>query len=111
MAGLVTEVCLAQSVLAARKDGFDVYFVSDCSGGATKEGHDDAKVRMTMAGAKPINWAAVVVEWVPFHESPEQAVLARSVAAWWSARQRGAGARLRDSPSHSRARAATRLHG
>src|ERR1700687_5209529 len=27
MAGLVTEVCLAQSVLAARKDGFDVYFV------------------------------------------------------------------------------------
>jgi len=32
MAGLVTEVCLAQSVLAARKDGFDVFFVSDCSG-------------------------------------------------------------------------------
>lgn len=26
MAGLVTEVCLAQSVLAALKDGFDVYF-------------------------------------------------------------------------------------
>jgi nicotinamidase-related amidase len=76
MAGLVTEVCLAQSVLAARKDGFDVYFVSDCSGGATQEGHDDAKVRMTMAGAKPITWGAVIFEWVPFHESPEQAALA-----------------------------------
>jgi len=55
MAGLVTKVCLAQSVLAARKDGYDVYFVSDCSGGVTKEAHDDAKVRMTMAGAQPIN--------------------------------------------------------
>ena len=38
MAGLVTEVCLVQSVLAARKDGFDVFFVSDCSG-ARRRGH------------------------------------------------------------------------
>ena len=45
MAGLVTEVCLAQSVLGALKDGFDVYFVSDCSGGLTTEGHEDAKAR------------------------------------------------------------------
>src|ERR1700719_1210391 len=29
MAGLVTEVCLSQSVLAALKDGFGVHFVSD----------------------------------------------------------------------------------
>src|ERR1700726_1073451 len=29
MAGIVTESCLAQSVLGALKDGFDVYFVSD----------------------------------------------------------------------------------
>jgi len=43
MAGIVTEVCLAQSVLAAVDDGFDVYFVSDCSGGVTTEAHDDAK--------------------------------------------------------------------
>jgi nicotinamidase-related amidase len=58
----VTEVCLAQSVLAALKDGFDVYFVSDCSGGITSEAHDDAKVRMTQAGAKPMNWLAVTSE-------------------------------------------------
>jgi len=37
MAGILTEVCLAQSVLAALKDGFEVYFVSDCSAGATQE--------------------------------------------------------------------------
>src|SRR5713226_1347807 len=60
MAGIATEVCLAQSALAALKDGFDVYFVSDCSAGVTQEAHDDAKVRMTMAGAKPINWLAVI---------------------------------------------------
>jgi nicotinamidase-related amidase len=75
MAGLVTEVCLAQSVLAARKDGYDVYFVSDCSGGVTKEAHDDAKVRMTMAGAKPINWMALTGEWAPYWASPERALV------------------------------------
>src|SRR6267142_5976846 len=39
MAGLVTEVCLCQSVLAARKDGYEVYFVPDCSGGVSVEAH------------------------------------------------------------------------
>jgi nicotinamidase-related amidase len=29
MAGVATEVCVAQSVLSALKDGFEVYFVSD----------------------------------------------------------------------------------
>jgi nicotinamidase-related amidase len=48
MAGLATEVCLAQSALAALRDGFDVYFVSDCSAGVNQEAHEDAKVRMTM---------------------------------------------------------------
>src|SRR4029077_19026083 len=74
MAGIVTEVCLAQSVLAARKDGYDVYFVSDCSGGVTKEAHDDAKVRMTMAGAKPINWMALTGEWAPYWGAPQRAL-------------------------------------
>jgi nicotinamidase-related amidase len=75
MAGIATEVCLAQSALAALKDGFDVYFVSDCSAGVTQEAHDDAKVRMTMAGAKPINWVAVINEWSPDYTTPERAAL------------------------------------
>ena len=54
MAGIVTGTCLSQSVLAALKDGFEVYFVSDCSGDVSKEAHDDAKVLMTQAGARPI---------------------------------------------------------
>src|SRR5258707_1333741 len=75
MAGLVTEVCLAQSVLAALKDGFDVYFVSDCSGGITREAHDDAKVRMTQAGARPMSWLSVISEWTPDYTSAERQVL------------------------------------
>ena len=75
MAGLSTEVCLAQTVLGALKDGFEVYFLSDCSAGVTKEGHEDAKVRMVQAGAKPINWAALVSEWTPDYTSPERGLL------------------------------------
>jgi nicotinamidase-related amidase len=75
MAGIATEVCLAQSVLAALKEGFEVYFVSDCSAGVTQEAHDDAKVRMVMAGAKPINWLAVISEWTPDVTSPERAAI------------------------------------
>jgi nicotinamidase-related amidase len=77
MAGLVTEVCLAQTVLPALKDGYDVFFVSDCSGGITQEAHDDAKVRMTMAGAKPINWMALSGEWAPYWASPERAMVSQ----------------------------------
>src|SRR5882672_6312792 len=77
MAGIVTGTCLSQSVLAARKDGFEVYFVSDCSGDVTKEAHDEAKVRMTMAGAKPINWYALTGEWAPYWASPERALISQ----------------------------------
>jgi nicotinamidase-related amidase len=72
MAGLWTEVCLVQTVLPALREGFDVYFVGDCSGGVSKEAHDDAKARMIQAGAKPINWAAVGAEWAPDFTSPER---------------------------------------
>src|ERR1700730_6242533 len=76
MAGLSTEVCLAQSVLAARKDGFDVYFVSDCSAGVNQEAHEDAKVRMTMGGAKPMSLVAVINDWTPDYTTPERAAVA-----------------------------------
>jgi nicotinamidase-related amidase len=77
MAGLVTEVCLAQSVLAARREGYEVFFISDCSGGVTPEAHDDAKVRMTMSGAKPINWYALTGEWAPYWASPARALVSK----------------------------------
>jgi nicotinamidase-related amidase len=72
MAGLWTEVCLAQTALSALKDGFEVYFVSDASGGVSKEAHEDAKARMIQAGAKPMNWVSVVAEWTPDYTSQER---------------------------------------
>jgi nicotinamidase-related amidase len=88
LAGLVTEVCLCQSVLAALKDGFDVYFVSDCSGGITPESHEDAKARMVQAGARPMSWLAVYGEWAPDYTSPERQALLDVT------RRRGGGAAL-----------------
>ncbi len=72
MAGIWTEVCLAQTALSALQDGYTVYFVSDCSGGVTQEAHDDAKQRMAQAGASGINWIAAVAEWTPDYTSAER---------------------------------------
>jgi nicotinamidase-related amidase len=55
MAGLWTEVCLQMPVLSALADGYDVYFLTDASGGASREAHDMAVRRMIRAGAIPMN--------------------------------------------------------
>jgi len=75
MAGISTDVCLCQSVLAALKDGFEVYFVSECSGSYTPEVHEDAKARMVQAGAKPMGLWSVLMEWAPDYTSAERQAL------------------------------------
>jgi nicotinamidase-related amidase len=75
MAGIVTGTCLSQSVLAAVKDGFEVYFVSDCSGDVTTEAHEDAKALMTQAGAHPITWMNASGQWAPDYTSKERALM------------------------------------
>jgi len=81
MAGIWTEVSLAQTALSALKDGYTVYFVSDCSGGVTHEAHDDAKQRMAKAGASGINWLGVVAEWTPDYTSAERQAVNPGLAA------------------------------
>ena len=71
MAGRWTEVCLQQTAISAIKDGFDVYFVSDASGGLSSESHADAKQRMIQAGAKPTNWFSCLCELSPDYSSPD----------------------------------------
>jgi nicotinamidase-related amidase len=71
MCGLWTEVCLAQTVLTGLKEGYEIYFVSDCSGGVSMEAHNDAKQLMVMAGAKPMNWQAVMAACCPDSTAPE----------------------------------------
>jgi len=63
LAGLYTEICLAMPAIQALADGYDVFVVTDASGGVTVEAHDMAVRRMVAAGAVPITWLAVLGEW------------------------------------------------
>jgi nicotinamidase-related amidase len=63
LAALFTEICLAMPAIQALGDGYDVFVVTDASGGVSAEAHDMAARRMVQAGAVPINWMAVLGEW------------------------------------------------
>lgn len=54
MAALWTEICLAFPVIHALGDGYEVYFVTDASGGTSVEAHEMGIQRMIQAGAIPI---------------------------------------------------------
>ena len=62
IAGLWTEICVAMPTLQALGDGYEVYVVTDASGGVSREAHEMAVKRMVQAGAVPITWMAVVGE-------------------------------------------------
>src|SRR5262245_17743213 len=62
MAALWTEICLAMPALHALGDGYDVYIVTDASGGVTREAHDMGVNRLVQAGAVPMTWLAVQAE-------------------------------------------------
>ena len=63
IAALWTEICLAMPVIQALGEGYDVFAVTDASGGVSIEAHDMAVRRMVQAGAVPITWMAVTAEW------------------------------------------------
>src|SRR6202047_207287 len=62
LAALYTEICLAMPAIQALGDGYDVFIVTDASGGVSVEAHDMAVRRMVAAGAVPITWLAVLGE-------------------------------------------------
>lgn len=62
LAALWTEVCGIGPVLSALDQGFDVYFVTDASGGVSTEAHEMAIQRMVQAGAHPITWLQYLLE-------------------------------------------------
>jgi nicotinamidase-related amidase len=63
IAALWTEICLAMVAIQAQGEGYDVYAVTDASGGASIEAHDMAVRRMLQAGVRPVTWLAVLGEW------------------------------------------------
>ncbi|HAK90677.1 MAG TPA: hydrolase, partial [Massilia timonae] len=57
VAGLWTEVCNTTFALCAMLEGeYEIYMVSDASGGTSKEAHDMAMLRMVQAGVVPVTW-------------------------------------------------------
>ncbi len=63
LAALWTEVCLAMPAIQAVGEGWDVFAVTDASGGVSVEAHEMAVRRMEAAGVTPITWLAVAAEW------------------------------------------------
>ena len=63
IAALWTEICLAYPVIHSLADGYEVFFVTDASGGVSREAHDMAVLRMVQAGAVPVTWVGVMSEW------------------------------------------------
>ena len=62
IAALWSEMCLAMPAIHAMGDGYDVYVVTDASGGVTPEAHDMAIRRLVAAGAQPMTWMALTGE-------------------------------------------------
>ena len=64
VSGLWTEVCNNTFALSAMLEGgYEIYMVSDASGGTSKEAHDYAMLRMIQAGVVPMTWQKVLLEW------------------------------------------------
>ena len=62
IAALWSEMCLAMPAIHAMGDGYDVYVVTDASGGVSPEAHDMAIRRVVAAGAQPITWLGMAGE-------------------------------------------------
>ncbi|WP_175782077.1 hydrolase [Burkholderia anthina] len=64
VSGLWTEVCNTTFALCAMLEGdYEIYMVADASGGTSKDAHDFAMQRMIQAGAVPVTWQQVILEW------------------------------------------------
>lgn len=55
-------MCGIGPALSAIEQGYDVYFVTDASGGVSDDAHDMAVQRMVQAGAHPITWLQYMLE-------------------------------------------------
>ena len=75
-----------QAAIHALADGYDVFVVTDASGGVSPEAHEMAVRRMKAAGAVPLTWLAVISEWQRDWARPETA--ASSLKCSWSTGKR-----------------------
>lgn len=62
IAALWTEACLLYPTLSAIEEGFEIYIVTDASGGTSLEAHEAAIRRMEQAGAHPLTTINALLE-------------------------------------------------
>lgn len=62
IAALWTEACLLFPTLCAIEEGFEIYIVTDASGGTSQEAHDAAVRRMEQAGAQSLTTINALLE-------------------------------------------------
>ena len=63
ISALWTEVCLTFPALMALEAGYEVYVVTDTSGGTSVDAHERSIDRMVQAGAIPVTWQQVLLEY------------------------------------------------
>ncbi|HEY6846651.1 MAG TPA: hydrolase [Terracidiphilus sp.] len=63
LAGLWTQACVTYPTVQAIEDGYEVYVVEDLSGDLNLSIHNAAMRRVEQAGAKPVTWIQVMLEW------------------------------------------------
>jgi nicotinamidase-related amidase len=63
ISALWTEVCLAYPAIQAMEAGYEVYAVVDACGGTSQVAHDMAIQRVVQAGAVPVTWQQVLLEY------------------------------------------------
>lgn len=63
LAGLWTQVCVTFPTIQAISDGYEVYVVEDLCGDLDQRTHEAAMRRVEQAGAKPVTWIQVMLEW------------------------------------------------
>ncbi len=63
LAGLWTQVCVTFPSVQAIADGYEVYVIEDLCGDLDARTHEAAMRRVEQAGAKPVTWIQVMLEW------------------------------------------------
>ena len=63
ISALWAEVCLTFPALMALEAGYEVYVVTDTSGGTSVDAHERSIDRMVQAGAVPVTWQQVLLEY------------------------------------------------
>lgn len=62
LGGLWSEVCIVGPALSALSEGYEVYVITDASGGVSNEAHTMAMQRLIQAGVQPITATQYVLE-------------------------------------------------